>query len=925
MKLNRKKISSKLNLPLLGIGALLVEQAVASYRTTVENPLLQLSETGAALGLMGSDQSAVSGEEISEQLSALNALVQSELALVSGGLEDVSIGLMEGLDFFSDENPASETLALDGSDDQGMGQPILLAQTDAFRETLTDQPHPVLAQLSQGAPQAPTPPSAGSQLADQAFSLGGVEGLSWPVVGGAIAGVALVAASGSSSAGQGAVGGGDQGAVGGGDQGVVGDGYISGAIVFRDLNGNDELDADEFSVVTDALGNYSGLGGVGGTIVAYGGTDISTGLKFQGILKAPSGSAVINPLTTLVEALVGDTTGMSPSEIAALVTAAELRVAKLLGLDENTSITQTDPIALAQAGGAGALAMQLAALQVANILVTLSQSIGGSAADASLLMSKAFADLINSLAADGTLDLADLGFISGLFSSLVSPEAAAQAAAALAAVNAYIAAIDPNAGLDGLKQAVAAQLVIVGEGGLLTAVAGGVGVVFDVGDLDERITDNLEKVKDVSGGGSSVTWNISKDIDAYSSDAGSVVTDAGTVNLDTSLSALAGMGIDIITGNNGTSVVIQGGIGDIDLNDPGLRFADGKNGERNLSVTVDVTDDAENGTVNLNTSLSALDAMGIDTITGNAGTSVLIQGGIGGLDLGATDLSFTDSGENDLDVTLQLTDADQNADTGTVNLNTSLSALDAMGIDTISGEAGTSVLIQGGIGELDLAATDMSFADSGESDLDVTLQTDLNDLGTVNLNTNLSALAGMGIDTINLNNSLSQLAALSTDRITGEDGTSLVIQGGMDGFDLDATDLSFADGGTNDLNVTLDVTDDIENGTVNLSTSLSALSAMGIDTITGEAGTSVLIQGGSEMTLSDIMGLGMSFDNDLDVTLSIGDADALADFGLTDADLQADSSFMLGNSEAATALKDMGIDFINGDGVSGVWTEQDDD
>ncbi len=848
MKLNRKKISSKLNLPLLGIGALLVEQAVASYRTTVENPLLQLSETGAALGLMGSDQSAVSGEEISEQLSALNALVQSELALVSGGLEDVSIGLMEGLDFFSDENPASETLALDGSDDQGMGQPILLAQTDAFRETLTDQPHPVLAQLSQGAPQAPTPPSAGSQLADQAFSLGGVEGLSWPVVGGAIAGVALVAASGSSSAGQ--------GAVGGGDQGVVGDGYISGAIVFRDLNGNDELDADEFSVVTDALGNYSGLGGVGGTIVAYGGTDISTGLKFQGILKAPSGSAVINPLTTLVEALVGDTTGMSPSEIAALVTAAELRVAKLLGLDENTSITQTDPIALAQAGGAGALAMQLAALQVANILVTLSQSIGGSAADASLLMSKAFADLINSLAADGTLDLADLGFISGLFSSLVSPEAAAQAAAALAAVNAYIAAIDPNAGLDGLKQAVAAQLVIVGEGGLLTAVAGGVGVVFDVGDLDERITDNLEKVKDVSGGGSSVTWNISKDIDAYSSDAGSVVTDAGTVNLDTSLSALAGMGIDIITGNNGTSVVIQGGIGDIDLNDPGLRFADGKNGERNLSVTVDVTDDAENGTV---------------------------------------------------------------------NLNTSLSALDAMGIDTISGEAGTSVLIQGGIGELDLAATDMSFADSGESDLDVTLQTDLNDLGTVNLNTNLSALAGMGIDTINLNNSLSQLAALSTDRITGEDGTSLVIQGGMDGFDLDATDLSFADGGTNDLNVTLDVTDDIENGTVNLSTSLSALSAMGIDTITGEAGTSVLIQGGSEMTLSDIMGLGMSFDNDLDVTLSIGDADALADFGLTDADLQADSSFMLGNSEAATALKDMGIDFINGDGVSGVWTEQDDD
>jgi hypothetical protein len=475
------------------------------------------------------------------------------------------------------------------------------------------------------------------------------------------------------------------------------------------------------------------------------------------------------------------------------------------------------------------------------------------------------------------------------------------------------------------------------------------------------------------------------------------------------LSDLADMGIDIITGDNLTSVVVQGGIGDIDLNDPGLRFADGKNYERNLSVTLQLTDADQNvdtGTVNLNTSLSALAAMGIDTITGDTDTSVVIQGGIDGFDLDATDLRFADGapGENDLDVTLQLTDADQNADTGTVNLNTSLNALDAMGIDTITGEAGTSVLIQGGLGGLDLAATDLRFTDSGANDLYVTLQTDLADLATTNLSTSLSALADMGIDTVNLNNSLNDLSrfgtitgdsgnslviqggiggfdldatdlrftdsgtsdldvTLETDladlattnlstslgaladmgidtvnlnnslndlsrfgAITGDSGTSLVIQGGMDGLDLAATDLSFTDSGTSDLDVTLDVTDDIANGTVSLSTThLNALSAMGIDTITGDAGTSVLFQGGGEMTLSDIMGLGLSFDNDLDVTLSIGDAAALADFGLTDADLQADSSFMLGNTDAAIALKDMGIDFINGDGVSGVWTEQDDD
>jgi len=195
--------------------------------------------------------------------------------------------------------------------------------------------------------------------------------------------------------------------------------------------------------------------------------------------------------------------------------------------------------------------------------------------------------------------------------------------------------------------------------------------------------------------------------------------------------------------------------------------------------------------------------------------------------------------------------------------------------------------------------------ENGETDLDVTLQTDLADLGgTVNLNTNLGALETMGIDTINLANSLNDLSGI--DVISGLTGTSLIIQGGIDGFDLDATDLRFTDSGSNDLNVTLDVTDDIVNGTVSLSTTnLSALNDMGIDTITGDNGTSVVINFTDDFTLSDLVALGLNFadggddGSNLFVTLDITDAE---------------SSVMLDTGDAVN-LRDMGIDFINGDEV----------
>ena len=79
--------------------------------------------------------------------------------------------------------------------------------------------------------------------------------------------------------------------------GKVIDGYITGATVFMDKDGDGVLDANEVSTTTDNDGDFT-LSGEG-SLVATGGTDISTGLAFDGVLKAPSGSTQFIPSISL--------------------------------------------------------------------------------------------------------------------------------------------------------------------------------------------------------------------------------------------------------------------------------------------------------------------------------------------------------------------------------------------------------------------------------------------------------------------------------------------------------------------------------------------------------------------------------------------------------------------------------------------------
>ncbi|MCO4758468.1 MAG: hypothetical protein KC477_10610, partial [Oceanospirillaceae bacterium] len=197
------------------------------------------------------------------------------------------------------------------------------------------------------------------------------------------------------------------------------DGYIKDATVFLDANGNGVLDEGETSTTTDANGDFTLIGQ--GSLVAFGGTDISTGLAFEGTLRAPEGSTVITPVTTLVQAIVE--TGKSAEE-------AEQAVSEALGLPTNVDLKTFDPIEEATKEGADAAAIdtaldiQSANLKVANMLVQAAAVMQGAAGDeltaveAMQATVDALAEKINEAAeSDNTVDLADAALLEATVNS----------------------------------------------------------------------------------------------------------------------------------------------------------------------------------------------------------------------------------------------------------------------------------------------------------------------------------------------------------------------------------------------------------------------------------------------------------------------------------------------------------------------------
>lgn len=183
--------------------------------------------------------------------------------------------------------------------------------------------------------------------------------------------------------------------------GLAVDGYLSGSSVLCDTNNNGVADTGESKVITDA-GAFAFSPACASTIVVNGGTNIDTSLQFKGLLKAPAGSAVATPLTSLM--------------VSGGLTAEQ--VATALGLPAGTDVSKIDPMSNS-ALQKKTLAMQQIIQQVADTLGGLAGSNNSDAIQA--IYSQVAKAVASTLAASPTTPLVDVnGNVSlSLVSSIV--------------------------------------------------------------------------------------------------------------------------------------------------------------------------------------------------------------------------------------------------------------------------------------------------------------------------------------------------------------------------------------------------------------------------------------------------------------------------------------------------------------------------
>ena len=172
--------------------------------------------------------------------------------------------------------------------------------------------------------------------------------------------------------------------------------------MFADTNNNGNLDAGEASTTTNADGSFT-LTGASGPLVMRGGTDVSTGLPFEGELTAPAGSTVITPLTTLVLQLAPTMEGNTLEEKLA---AAQDAVALAFGLNTNIDLQTFDPVPLAISGDATAIKILSAAIQVQSTITQIS-AVTGSDSDV-------ITAIIEAIANGGTVNLTQATVVEGI-------------------------------------------------------------------------------------------------------------------------------------------------------------------------------------------------------------------------------------------------------------------------------------------------------------------------------------------------------------------------------------------------------------------------------------------------------------------------------------------------------------------------------
>jgi len=216
--------------------------------------------------------------------------------------------------------------------------------------------------------------------------------------------------------------------------GVAVDGYLSGANVLCDSNGNGQADSGELSVGTNAAGVFSFATGCAAALVVSGGSSVDTGLPFVGVMRAAAGSTVVSPLTSLLSAGAGE-----PALLAALGLPADAG-----------SLASTDPAARDADGNLVRPDLMKATLvvqQLAQKLAELFAALGGDSG--ATVLNPLYSSSMGAMAGvlnDGAVLNAGGNVSASTVTALVAAAAGAVAAsAAPEAVNAALAAQNADA------------------------------------------------------------------------------------------------------------------------------------------------------------------------------------------------------------------------------------------------------------------------------------------------------------------------------------------------------------------------------------------------------------------------------------------------------------------------------------------------
>ena len=233
--------------------------------------------------------------------------------------------------------------------------------------------------------------------------------------------------------------------------GVVSDGYIKGATIFADANGDGVWNPGEAKTTTDHLGNFT-LKNAEGPLVATGGTDISTGIAYEGTFCAPEGSTVITPITTLIDQVMQSATNSETGEPLTADEAMAL-IADALGLSSDIDFLAFDPMATVTDATstaeeqADAVDVQAVSVQIANMIGQAAAMLDGAGItteeSGAVPAAAALANII--LEASGAIDLTSTATVETfLENSATQADATAAQIATVEAVAADIATATAN-------------------------------------------------------------------------------------------------------------------------------------------------------------------------------------------------------------------------------------------------------------------------------------------------------------------------------------------------------------------------------------------------------------------------------------------------------------------------------------------------